>query len=164
MSNVTVLQTAANRFSKVAGFAPIAVDGVVGSQTLSAVNRALDYAAISDESSGVSETVSDQAAAWSAAATTISQLNTNAQPIGSYLTFVADLMRLGFVASPVVPGSTLPTTMPPITLPVVASSSILDTWRGLATWKKLALGAFAGWLLIFLHGKYFGSKGRRRAA
>lgn len=164
MSNVTVLQTAANRFSKVAGFTPIAVDGAVGSQTLNAVQRALDYVAVVDENSGVSETVSDQAAAWSRAASTISQLNTNAQPIGGYLSFVADLMKLGYVASPIIPsgGMTVP---PPITLPIVAASGgVLVAWRALPTWQKIAFSALAGFLAIFLHGKYIARSGKKRAA
>ena len=41
MSNATVLQTAANRFSRDAGFAPIAVDGKIGELTLNAVRLAL---------------------------------------------------------------------------------------------------------------------------
>lgn len=168
MSNVTVLQTAANRFSTIAGFAPIAVDGQVGSKTLNAVQRALDTIAVVDETSGVSETVSDQAAAWARAATTISQLNTNAQPIGGYLSFVADLMKLGYVASPIVPTSTstFPTTTA-IIMPTSTTLTVIDRWRSLATWQKIALGAFAGWLAIFLHGKYFSrssSTRRRRAA
>lgn len=163
MSNVTVLQTAANRFSRVAGFAPIVVDGVVGSQTLGAVQRALDYIAVIEDSD-VTETLSDQASAWASAGRTISTLSTNAQPIGGFLTFVADLLKLGFVASPIVPvatnnGGVAPSAGLPIIMPSSGGASILDAWRALATWKKIALGAFAGFLVIFLHGKYKRSRG-----
>jgi hypothetical protein len=158
MSDATVLQTAANRFASPAGFAPIAVDGRIGSKTLDAARRALGYL---KNSSDVEDSTIDEAAEWLSVARDTSALAVNASAIGRFLNHAADAENLPHVAGPTptpAPVFQPPTATPIMPLPTM-SASILDRWRMLATWQKIALGALAGALLIFLHGRYKRSRG-----
>lgn len=160
MSAATVLQSAANRFSRVAGFSPISVDGNIGPVTLSAVQRSLDYIAIVHDDA-VSEPLSDQAAAWAAGARTQSGLVATAVGVGNFLNFAADALKLPFVAAPApTPRPTIDvSTLLPTVGPNPSAASLVDAWRALATWKKILLGALAGVGVIWLWGRYKGSRG-----
>lgn len=163
MSNATVLQTAANRFSRVASFSPITVDGNIGPNTLNAVQRALGYLAVDMGEAGgwVSETVSDDAATWSAKANTAARLGAYALPIGSFLTDNANRLNLPNVAGPMPSGgggSFVPPTVSPITLSPT-TTSLLDRFKMLAPWQKIVFGALAGIGLIWAWGYFKKARG-----
>lgn len=163
MSNVTVLQTAANRFSSVAGFAPIAVDGNIGAKTLAAVQRSLDVLIVEmpgDDSGWIADSPSEIATMWRDKISTSLELGALAFPIGQFLLKQADRLKLPAVAAPYI-GPPVPSVASnaPLVLTTTQAGSLVDAWRGLATWKKIALGAFAGFLLIFLHGRYKTARG-----
>lgn len=151
MANAQVLQNAANRFASVAGFAPLAVDGAVGARTLDAVQRALSFISISDEDGGIAQNaipdaISNQASAFSAnAARSASVLAANAAQVGAFLNYVADMLHLAPVYGPsVVPQTNAAvaaaTGLSPLA-PRAMGTSILDSFKRLATWQKVGLAA-----------------------
>lgn len=164
MSAATVLQSAANRFSRVAGFAPISVDGNIGPATLAAVKRSLNYLAVEldeTESGWLTNSPSETAAELDRKITSALALTQPmiAAGVGTFLLQQADRLKLPAIAGPMPSsggGGFAPLPSPP---PILATSSILDTWRALATWKKILIGALAGVGVIWLWGRYKTSRG-----
>lgn len=147
MANAQVLQNAVNRFASAAGFVPLAVDGIVGQKTLSATNKALEYVSIEVEGGPIPPAVSEQASAFATnAARSSAVLAANADQVGAFLNYVADLVHLAPVYGPQI----VPTTnaavatsagvFPPLPTNGMATS-ILTSIKALPTWQKVALGA-----------------------
>lgn len=152
MANAQVLQNAANRFASVAGFPPLAVDGVVGARTLEAVQRALSYISISSDDGGIAnnaipDAISNQAAAFAAnAARSASVLAANAAQVGAFLNYVADMLHLAPIyGPPIVPQTNAAvaaaTGLTPLAPRAGAAASILDAFKRLATWQKVSIAA-----------------------
>lgn len=164
-ANAVSLQSAINRFAAPAGYAKIAVDGVVGTQTLLGARRALDFLAIVTDDA-VPEAVSDQAAMFAVKTTTsVPVLAVNAGPLAGFLNYAAQLMRLPIVMPPIVNSAvSIATNMTNAMMPVMpsagASTSLMLAWRNLATWQKLGLGILAGIGLMWMHKQW---KQRARA-
>lgn len=156
MANAQVLQNAANRFASVAGFAPLAVDGEVGSRTLAATQKALSFISIETDGSPIPITVSEQAAAFAAhAATSASVLSANSMQVGAFLNYVADMVHLPAIYGPQVVPQTNGNVAASAGLAPLAPmgrsnwmASISDAFKRMATWQKVALG-FVGVVGVF---------------
>lgn len=146
MANAQVLQNAVNRFSTVASFMPIAVDGAVGPATLAATAKALDYISIEIEGGPIPAAVSQQAAAFAVnAARSSSVLAANAPQVGAFLNYVADLAHLNPVLGPaIVPQANAAVAAATNILAPFntgTSASVFNTLKNLPTWQKVMLGA-----------------------
>lgn len=157
-ANAVSLQTGINRFARVAGFAAISMDGVVGTQTLLGARRALDYLSV-EMDDGLPEAVSVQAANLLAKTTpSTSVLAVNAGPLAGFLHHAANLLNLPMVSAPALaPVQTLVQNATNVAFPLKppgAAASITDTWRQLPTWQKLLVGALFGFGALWVHQEY----------
>lgn len=161
MSTATVLQAAANRFSSVVGFAPIAVDGKIGAQTYTAVRAALSHL---KNSFDIGDDTIDESALWLSKIRDTAALSVNAGPVGAFLNAAADEQGHGHVAAPIAPFVPAPivSTAPiiPTSLPSSGTTaSIVDAFKRLAMWQKILLGALAGFSLIWMIGRVKKARG-----
>lgn len=139
---IAMLQIAANRFAQMGGFSPVAVDGVMGPQTASAVHLALEV---------VQGNVSSEA---DNAATLDSTLDQNqmiqsASGLSTYLNQNADTLGLSS-ATAVAVGSLSPTPGMPLS-PFGANLSVM--WASLPMPAKIGGGllAVAGLVMLAKH-------------
>jgi len=165
-TNAVSLQSAINRFAVPAGYAKVAVDGVVGTQTLLGARRALDFLSVITDDA-IPESVSDQAAMFAAKTTTsIPVLAVNAGPLAGFLNYAAQLLKLPQVLPPIRNSAvSIMTNMTNAMMPVVpgagVSTSLMAAWKNLATWQKLGLGILAGIGFMWAHKQW---KQRDRAS
>jgi len=157
-ANAVALQNAINRFAVPAGFTRIAVDGVVGTETLTGARRTLDYLSIETED-GLPSSVSEQAVMFETKATgSIAALATNAAAVAGFLNYAANLLKL-------------PVVMPPTSSVPAAYANAANTavnalfptggatwidrlgqsWRGLKTWQRIGLGVIFGFGFLWTY-------------
>lgn len=178
-ANLMAMQSAVNRFAKVAGFSPIATDGGMGPATAQATLRALGWAA--KPSSCIGQRCVPEAMAIPASQlltgiiaesgaidqTLIMQHTTS---ISNVLNMVADAVGIGSAGPPIatVPtnGGGLPAQGPFFPLPVASSGGFIKDiqlkFSALPMWQKAALGV-AG-VLALMAGAGALKKQRKAAA
>src|SRR5262249_46360126 len=99
-ANVLALQSAVNRFAKVAGFAPIAMDGVFGPNTITATYQSLSW--IGGGSCAPAGCVDDDdASTGNSLVSRWDQSSASAQGLATFMDGVADEIGLAHIAMPV---------------------------------------------------------------
>ena len=165
MSAVSDLQHTINRFFGTAFGAPIAEDGVVGPETLSALKQSLDYM--------VSSGWTDASDLESQLGNDANQVTQRASDINAMLSTFADEQGLVYAyAASALPssggggGSSRPRMLPTAPkMPGSASSagtSIISAFNALPTWVKIGGGVLAA-LIAWHFAKKFGGGGHARA-
>lgn len=152
---VAALQIQLNRFASAVGFAQLAIDGVVGQNTGSAVLQSLAFVANQDPNEA------DTAAGLTAAlvndngSVNTSQIAKSATGLAIFLGQEGDSLRLQ--AAQIVAsggGGATPILNPAGGLPSAnMATNLLATIKGLPTWAKVAGGIAFGMLGIFAYKK-----------
>jgi hypothetical protein len=163
MSDIDALQSAASRYSDVAGFGALTADGVMGPQTTNATLAALHW--IVTNTSHV-----DDANAILGSASNQSQIGASAGYIAQFLNNVADDQNLGGsnlvfpdASSPQSAGTQIrvnPTG--PATAP--GAASLVNAWGGLPAPVKVVFGGLTVLGALWGLSKAFPKRKRSKAA
>jgi hypothetical protein len=162
-ASVAALQATINRYAAAGYFKAVGVDGRWGSNTQAGVWDAMRWIENNDDIyQAYRNTFIGLHRSWDGSLADLNELE-----IPGKLSNLADtVLRLPYPTTQVKPAVARGDVVSPpkpaqssTALYPSTSASLVDTWRALATWKKIALGALAGALLLFLHGRYKRSRG-----
>lgn len=150
---VAALQIQLNRFASAAGFAQLAIDGVVGQNTAAGVLQSLAFVANSDPNEADTAAGLTQALVNTDGSVNTGQIQKSATGLSIFLGQEADALRLQaaqMVASG--GGGGTPTLNPTGPAPSAnIATNLLATIKGLPTWAKVAGGIAVGVLGIFTY-------------
>lgn len=151
---VAALQIQLNRFASAAGFAQLAIDGVVGQNTAAGVLQSLAFVANSDPNEADTAAGLTQALVNNDGSMNTSQIQKSATGLSIFLGQEADALRLQAAQMVASGGGGTPTLNPTGPLPSAnIATNLLATIKALPTWAKVAGGIAFGVLGIFTYKK-----------